>query len=138
MAHFLHHGHQQGSNSGGRPGHRTVRIYTKADPEYSLSIRNGHVILAPNNPNDPYQHWYKDFRYSTEEGFPSFALVNHVIGEAIKHSIGAGHPVLLVPYSPDYLDESVLWAESNDAGKGYRCIRMVNGIRLNFDALHGD
>ncbi|WOL16347.1 ricin B-like lectin R40G2 [Canna indica] len=132
----------QGSDAGGRPAYRTVRIYSKADPNYSLSVRDGHVILAPNNPNDPYQHWYKDLRYSTkvkdEEGFPSFALVNHVTGEAIKHSIGASHPVRLVPYNPDYLDESVLWAESNDTGKGYRCIRMVNNIRLNFDALHGD
>lgn len=44
----------------------------------------------------------------------------------------------LVPYNPDYLDESVLWSESNDTGGGYRCIRMINNIRLNFDALHGD
>lgn len=43
------------------------------------------------------QHWYKDLRYSNEvrdeEGFPSFALVNKVTGEAIKHSIGAKNPV---------------------------------------------
>lgn len=28
-----------------------------------------------------------------EEGFPSFSLINKVTGEAIKHSIGATHPV---------------------------------------------
>lgn len=43
------------------------------------------------------QHWYKDEKYSTrvkdEEGFPCFALVNKATGQAIKHSIGASHPV---------------------------------------------
>ena len=46
--------------------------------------------------------------------------------------------VKLVPYNPEYLDESVLWTESHDVGKGFRCIRMVNNIYLNFDAFHGD
>ena len=36
-------------------------------------------------------------RHSTsikdEEGYPAFALVNKVTGEAIKHSLGQGHPV---------------------------------------------
>ncbi|KAM0953865.1 putative ricin B-like lectin [Dioscorea sansibarensis] len=120
----------------------SVRIYTKADENYSLSIRDGQVVLVPANPRDEYQHWIKDMKYSTrvkdEEGFPAFALVNKVTGEAIKHSIGATQPVRLVPYNPDYLDESVLWAESRDTGGGFRCIRMVNNIRLNFDAFHGD
>ncbi|XP_042422007.1 ricin B-like lectin R40G3 isoform X1 [Zingiber officinale] len=124
------------------PPPRTVKIYTKAEPSFSLSIRNGDVILAPDDPLDDYQHWYKDTRFSSEvtddEGFPSFALVNKVTGQAIKHSIGAKYPVRLIEYNPDYLDESVLWSESNDTGGGFRCIRMVNNSRLNFDAFHGD
>lgn len=44
----------------------------------------------------------------------------------------------LVPYNPDVLDMSVLWSESKDFGDGYRTIRMVNNIRLNMDAFHGD
>ncbi|MCH1923015.1 hypothetical protein L9G15_26750, partial [Shewanella sp. A3A] len=79
-----------------------------------------------------YQHWIKDMRHSNkirdEEGYPAFALVNKVTGEAIKHSTGQGHPVKLVPYNPEYQDESVLWTESKDVGKGFRCIRMVNNI----------
>lgn len=43
------------------------------------------------------QHWFKDEKYSTrvkdQEGFPAFSLVNKATGEAIKHSIGATHPV---------------------------------------------
>jgi hypothetical protein len=88
------------------------------------------------------QHWYKDMRHSTRvkdaEGHPAFALVNRATGLALKHSLGQSHPVKLVPYNPDFLDESVLWTESSDVGKGFRCVRMVNNIHLNFDALHGD
>ncbi|TVU37204.1 hypothetical protein EJB05_10507 [Eragrostis curvula] len=120
----------------------TVRIYSKADDAYSLTVRNGTVCLAPTNPRDEFQHWVKDMRHSTrikdEEGYPAFALVNKVTGEAIKHSLGKSHPVGLVPYNPDYVDESVMWTESRDVGHGFRCIRMVNNIYLNFDAFHGD
>ncbi|GJN33450.1 hypothetical protein PR202_gb22052 [Eleusine coracana subsp. coracana] len=106
----------------------TVRIYCKADDGYSLTLRNGTVCLAPTNPRDDFQHWVKDMRHSTsikdEEGYPAFALVNKVTGEAIKHSLGQSHPVM--------------WTESRDVGDGFRCIRMVNNIYLNFDAFHGD
>lgn len=102
-----------------------------------------------------------------EEGFPCFSLVNKATGEAVKHSVGATQPVSvsfvlqlslfltrhihlakaislcvlqvhLTRYDPDTLDESVLWTESKDMGEGYRTIRMVNNVRLNFDAYHGD
>ncbi|EEE67835.1 hypothetical protein OsJ_25614 [Oryza sativa Japonica Group] len=120
----------------------TVRILCRADEAYSLTVRNGAVCLAPTNPRDDFQHWVKDMRHSTsikdEEGYPAFALVNKATGEAIKHSLGQSHPVRLVPYNPEYLDESVLWTESKDVGHGFRCVRMVNNIYLNFDAFHGD
>ena len=32
-------------------------------------------------------------RIKDEEGYPAFALVNKVTGEAIKHSLGQSHPV---------------------------------------------
>ncbi|CAH9112516.1 unnamed protein product [Cuscuta epithymum] len=120
----------------------TVRVFCKAGTNHSLSIRNGKVILAPTDLSDEYQHWIKDEKLSTkvkdEEGLPSFALVNKVTGEAIKHSIGATQPVQLTPYNPSHLDESILWTESKDTGDGYKAIRMVNNIRLNMDAFHGD
>uniref|UniRef100_A0A0E0QCV4 Ricin B lectin domain-containing protein n=1 Tax=Oryza rufipogon TaxID=4529 RepID=A0A0E0QCV4_ORYRU len=126
---------------GGVPVH-TVRVFSAAGEDYCLTVRNGTACLAPKNPRDDYQHWIKDMRHSNkirdEEGYPAFALVNKVTGEAIKHSTGQGHPVKLVPYNPEYQDESVLWTESKDVGKGFRCIRMVNNIYLNFDAFHGD
>jgi hypothetical protein len=46
--------------------------------------------------------------------------------------------VRLAQYDPeDVLDESVLGTESYDVGDGFRCIRMVNSIYLNLDALGG-
>ncbi|XP_020218465.1 ricin B-like lectin R40G3 [Cajanus cajan] len=120
----------------------TVRVFTKAAPNFSLTIRRGEVILAPSDPTNHYQHWYKDEKYSTrvkdEEGCPAFSLINKATGEALKHSIGATRPVRLIPYKSDYLDESILWTESRDLGDGHRTIRMVNNIRLNVDAFHGD
>ncbi|OVA03905.1 Ricin B lectin domain [Macleaya cordata] len=131
-----HHSHEGGSELFNRP---TVRVFCKAETDYSLTIRDGQVILARYNPHD---HWIKDERYSItvkdEEGFPSFALVNKGTGQAIKHSIGATHPVQLRHYNSNELDESVLWSESRDLGDGFRTIRMVNNIRLNLDAFHGD
>ncbi|RCV44990.1 hypothetical protein SEVIR_9G421700v4 [Setaria viridis] len=145
---FGHHGHHgqnppaPGGHHGGGAHQPTFKIFCKADEGYCLTVRDGNVVLAPANPRDEHQHWYKDMRFSSqvkdEEGNPAFALVNQATGLAIKHSLGQSHPVKLVPFNPEYQDESVLWTESGDVGKGFRCIRMVNNIRLNFDALHGD
>lgn len=141
----FHHSHEknrmkEGSGSvGNKP---SVKVYCKAGTGYSLTIQGGKVVLTRSDPNDEFQHWVKDEKYSTRvkdaEGFPCFALVNKATGQAIKHSIGASHPVQLCPYDPDILDESVLWTESRDTGDGYRAVRMVNNIRLNLDAFHGD
>ncbi|KAJ7976346.1 Ricin B, lectin domain containing protein [Quillaja saponaria] len=135
---FVHHEtHKVSSELLNRP---TVKIFSKAEPNYSLTIWDGKVVLAISNPRDEFQHWYKDEKYSTrvkdEEGCPCFSLVNKATGLAIKHSIGATHPVRLIPYNPDYLDESVLWTESKDLGDGFRAVRMVNNVHLNVDAFH--
>jgi len=138
---FLHHQTPQNPTSDlyNKP---TYKIFSKAEPNFSLTNRDGHVILTPSDPSDEFQHWYKDEKYSTrvkdEEGFPCFALVNKATGQAIKHSIGASHPVQLIPYNADALDESILWTQGKDLGDGFRTVRMVNNIRLNVDAFHGD
>ncbi|XP_074350417.1 ricin B-like lectin R40G2 isoform X2 [Apium graveolens] len=117
----------------------SVRVCTKAEANCSLAVRHGKVILARADPSDPSQHWVKDEKYSTEvkdqNGFPSFSLVNKATGQIMKHSVGATHPVQLIPYSPDKLDESVLWTLGADMGDGYRSMRMVNNTRLNLDAF---
>ncbi|WCJ43668.1 Ricin B-like lectin EULS3 [Euphorbia peplus] len=120
----------------------TFKVYCKAEPNFRLTIRQGTVVLAPDDPSDEFQNWYKDEKYSTrvkdEEGCPCFALVNKASGQAVKHSIGASHPVELISYNPDVLDQSILWTESKDLGDAYRAVRMVNNVRLNLDAFHGD
>ncbi|XP_038990717.1 ricin B-like lectin R40C1 [Hibiscus syriacus] len=119
-----------------------MKVYCKANPSYNLTIRHGKVILAPSNPNDEFQLWYKDETFSStvkdESGFPGFSLVNKATGEAIKHAIGATHPVQLVPYKPGVLDESLLWSASNEVSDGYKAMRMVNNISLNLDAYIGN
>ncbi|KAL3646143.1 hypothetical protein CASFOL_011323 [Castilleja foliolosa] len=134
-----HHSHHKEEDLNNKP---SFKMYTKAEPNYALTIRDGKVVLTRADPSDPLQHWIKDVKFSTrvkdEEGFPSFALVNKATGQAIKHSTGATHPVQLTKHNPNGLDESILWTESNDLGDGYRAIRMVNNIRLNIDALNGD
>ena len=83
----------------------TFKIFCRADEAYCLTIRHEAVVLAPTNPRDEYQHWFKDMRHSNrikdEEGYPAFALVNKVTGEAIKHSQGEGHPVSNRPSHSD-------------------------------------
>ncbi|XP_019434409.1 PREDICTED: tripartite motif-containing protein 66-like [Lupinus angustifolius] len=120
----------------------TFRIFSKAGPDYSLSIRNGDIVLALTNPQDVYQHWYKDQRFSTRvqdsEGSPAFTLINKGTGEAIKHAIGSTQPIRLIHYEPAVLDVEVLWTESRDLGDGYRAIRKVDDVNLNLDAYHGD
>ncbi len=46
--------------------------------------------------------------------------------------------VLLAEYEMGFRDETILWSLSEDMGDGYRCIRMVNKITSNLDALQGD
>ncbi|GJW63853.1 ricin B-like lectin R40G3 [Tanacetum coccineum] len=103
--------HKEDMNNDSEP--IVVRVYTKAKVDYSLTIRDRKVILAPSNPSDPLQQWIKDEKFgkniTDDQGFSSFALVNKATGQAIKHSIGVTYPVQLTDYNPEELDKSVLW-----------------------------
>ncbi|PWA85184.1 Ricin B lectin domain-containing protein [Artemisia annua] len=118
-----------------------VRVYTKAKVDYSLTIRDRKVILAPSNPSDPLQQWIKDEKFGKnikdDEGFSSFALVNKATGQAIKHSIGVTYPVQLTDYNPQKLDKTVLWTTSKRLDDGYRAIRAVDNVHLNLDGFEG-
>ncbi|CAL5047296.1 unnamed protein product [Urochloa decumbens] len=117
----------------------TCRIYCKAGEGFSVTVRDGTVCVAPTDADDVYQHWIQDTRPGSmikdQDGFPAFALVNRVTGDAIRGSEGDG--VKLVPYNPFFLDISVLWTTSWDMGHGFRCIHLVDSTNLNFDAFHG-
>ncbi|KAE8678588.1 nucleoside-triphosphatase-like [Hibiscus syriacus] len=123
-----------------QPEHSSLNYSTPTPPTTNLLLKSiAKLVLVIILRSE--MHWYKDEKFSTrvkdEVGFPSFSLANKATGQVIKHSIGASHPVQLVPYKPD-LDESVLWSESKEVHDGYRAIRMINNIRLNLDAFHGD
>ena len=97
MSWFGHHHHNQPAPPASGPN-QVFKIFCRAaNDNYCLAVRDGAVVLAPANPKDIDQHWYKDMRFSSrvkdEEGMPAFALVNKATGLAIKHSLGQSHPV---------------------------------------------
>nr|GMD82879.1 ricin B-like lectin R40G3 [Ipomoea batatas] len=121
----------------------TYQVYCRADHKYALTIRDNKVILAPSNPSDPRQHWYKEHKFGTQVkdaiGLPSFALVNKATMEAIQHGSRGAQPVQLMKYEPndDGVDHSILWSEAciKDDNGEYKAIRMVNNIGMNMDAF---
>lgn len=44
----------------------------------------------------------------------------------------------LSSFDPNDLDASLLWTEGDDAGGGFRAVRMVSNINLNLDAWGAD
>lgn len=91
----------------------TYRVACIDDINFSMSIKDGKVILAKANPNDDYQHWYKDDKHGSTVkdafGNPAFSLINKVTGQVIKKPLELGQPLLLAPYNASDLDKTVLW-----------------------------
>jgi hypothetical protein len=89
-----------------------------------------------------FQLWIQDAAMSTRvkdsTGSPAFALINKATGQALRHAHEDNEQVLLAEYEMGFRDETILWSQSEDMGDGYRCIRMVNKITSNLDALQGD
>ncbi|XP_031097433.1 ricin B-like lectin R40C1 [Ipomoea triloba] len=133
--HYYHHDQD-------RQGKPTYQVYCRADHKYALTIRDNNVILAPSDPSNPRQHWYKEHKFGTQVkdaiGLPSFALVNKATGEAIQHGVAGAQPVKVVKYeaNDDGVDHSILWSEAciKDDNGEYKAIRMVNNIGMNMDA----
>ncbi|CAL1352892.1 unnamed protein product [Linum trigynum] len=120
----------------------SYKVYCKANPNFHLAIRDGEVVLARADPNDPCQNWFKDDKHSArvkdEQGYPCFSLVNKATGLALKHS-GDTSRVQLVAYNEsDVVDQSVLWSLGRDEGGGFRAMRMASDIHLNVDACRGN
>ncbi|GLJ52787.1 hypothetical protein SUGI_1124380 [Cryptomeria japonica] len=117
----------------------TVKIYCEADPDYYLANLNGHVIMAAANESDPNQQWIMDTSWSVrakdEAGFPAFALINRATGQTLRHGRSESERVTLGPYRLDDLNEAILFTQSGYVGKGYQCIRPVNNIQFNLEAV---
>ncbi|CAL4914192.1 unnamed protein product [Urochloa decumbens] len=119
----------------------TFRIHCRASDDLSLAIIGGETVLTRADANDDRQMWLKDMKYGAgltdEAGSPAFALVNKATGEALKHSFGHSCPVRTIKFYPaGYVDESILWAESNKEhlGGGFRRVHMINNMDFIFDA----
>jgi hypothetical protein len=74
MPSFNHqHTHQPGAASGldlyNKP---SFKVYSKAQPEFHLTIRGGKVILAPSNPSDEFQVW------KTHSSFQLYMISNSI------------------------------------------------------------
>ncbi|CAL1352893.1 unnamed protein product [Linum trigynum] len=119
----------------------TSKVYCKANPDFHLTVRDGKLVLAPSDPSDPCQNWFKDEEHGNngmkdEQGYPCFALVNQATSQAMS---GYTNPVQLVPYNnkPDDVvdDHSVMWSLGRDEGGGYRAMRMAKNIRMNVEAF---
>ncbi|XP_038724506.1 ricin B-like lectin EULS3 [Tripterygium wilfordii] len=115
----------------------TFRIFTLANPNLSMSIRNDKVILATTNPNDPNQEWYKYEKYVQGEMdkmyYKAFALVSKGTSQAIKHTTGHVQHVELVHFNPNYVDNSLLWIKGADFVEGNSpiwSIWMLNNLDL--------
>uniref|UniRef100_A0A0E0CKT0 Ricin B lectin domain-containing protein n=1 Tax=Oryza meridionalis TaxID=40149 RepID=A0A0E0CKT0_9ORYZ len=121
----------------------TKKIVCRANRDLTLAVRDGRVVLSTPNRMDVYQHWILDARYCTmvkdTDGCWPLSFVNKGSGRALKHSLGNGHPARLVPYNPDFMDESIMWSGTKrDWGEGFNCIRMINNINSVLSTVSED
>ncbi|KAG6552737.1 hypothetical protein Mapa_005684 [Marchantia paleacea] len=144
-----HHGHHQNLHMTNRnpagysaqPSGELVSVYSEANPNYRLAVKPDGVVLAFKNRQDPQQQWIKvdmKDKFTDQQGCPGFILINKATGMALKHGTELGDAVTAELWRPNSLDNSILWSQSDDVGKGYTTIRLVTNITLNLDADHGD
>nr|CAB3467785.1 unnamed protein product [Digitaria exilis] len=117
----------------------TFKGFCRADERRCLAVRDGALVLAPADPADEHQQWFKDARLSLwvkdVEGNPVFSLVNKATGLAVQHSLGPNRPVRLIMFEPDDFDESVLWTESSHLRREFGSIRPMHNVRFGLDAI---
>lgn len=137
---------QGGQPTGGAGYHQEpvgelVTLASEANRNYRLTSRDDGVVLAYKNQQDTKQYWTKvDYgeKFVDEEGARAFILVNKATGRALSHGMESGAAVTQEPYISNAIDNSVLWSQGRDLGKGFSAIRVVTNIGLNLDADHGD
>ncbi|KAF3338185.1 hypothetical protein FCM35_KLT17022 [Carex littledalei] len=112
----------------------TVRIFCQLSEDYSLSIRNGKVVLALANPQDPFQHWIKE-----EVDGGGFTLFNKGTAQAMKRSPNISPvnkqviEVLLIsmPFGSDP-DPDAVWIESNEGENTFTAVFSKHGDTQRF------
>ncbi|KAL6638431.1 hypothetical protein ACP70R_023926 [Stipagrostis hirtigluma subsp. patula] len=121
-----------------------VRIFCKSDTSLSVAIRCGQVVLAPNDPNDPTQHWSRDFNsvgrlFDNERQNKAFVLMNNATQQAMAVKPSANSQVSLVPYNCDSIvDLTMVWVEGTvDLGDDFREVKSMKDTSKTLNALNG-
>ncbi|KAL6599901.1 hypothetical protein ACP70R_045552 [Stipagrostis hirtigluma subsp. patula] len=120
-----------------------VRIFCKSDTSLSVAIRGDQVVLAPNDPSDQTQHWYRDFnsvgRLCDVPGPKAFVLINKATEQALVVFPSPTSQVTLVPYDNNCtVDLRMVWAEGAvDLGEGFREVKWMKDTSKTLDALGG-
>lgn len=120
----------------------TCRIFCKTDPSFTLTIKNNQLILAPADPKNESQFWYKKFPNSPVldvDGVRSFILLNKFTDQAIKRATEQNQPLSVVSYNEsEVIDISLFWSEAPDTNDGYTAIRPTGSTNLCFDAQRAE
>ncbi|KAL6841033.1 hypothetical protein ACP4OV_029002 [Aristida adscensionis] len=119
----------------------TMRIFCKMDSSLSVAIRNGVVVLAPNDPKDPTQHWVKDCypvrRLTDEQGQKAFVLMNKAKLQALAVKPSPTSQVSLVGYNGDgTVDLTMVWTEGADVDDGFREVKWIRDTSKTLNALN--
>ncbi|CAM6128942.1 unnamed protein product [Calypogeia fissa] len=130
------------------PAGELVQVYTQANPNYRLTVREDGAVLAFKNSRDLTQQWIKvdvgpgHGEFIDREGQPGFILVNKATGLPLKHGHQANdfvttHRQAFGVNSP--AEGSIIWTLGRkDEGHGFKGMRAVTNITLNLDAEHAD
>ncbi|KAL6638432.1 hypothetical protein ACP70R_023928 [Stipagrostis hirtigluma subsp. patula] len=118
-----------------------VRIFCKSDTSLSVAIRGDQVVLAPNDPRDQTQHWYRDFnsvgRLCDVPGPKAFVLVNKATQQAVSVLPAPTRQVSLVHYDSNCtVDLRMVWAEGAvDLVDGFREVKWMKDTSRTLNAL---
>lgn len=147
-SYYADSGHHSGHPAAGPPPGELVQVYTQANPNYRLTVRQDGAVLAFKNIRDVFQQWIKvdvgpgHGGFIDREGQPGFILVNNGTGVPLKHGdhlneFVSTHRQVFAASNP--LEGSIIWSlGKKDEGLGFRGLRPVTNITLNLDAEHAD
>lgn len=129
-----------------------IRLSCKAGPTFSVTIKDGKLALAPNDPYNKHQQWYKhetSTHANNNEGYSRFLLINEATGQTFKYS-DSSLSVELIDFVSDN-NKSIILTERNlvDGSKFINSIiqtnrtldaiggTAANGIEVGSHAWHG-
>lgn len=130
------------------PRGELVTVYTQANPNYRVTLRQEGAVLTFKNSQDPAQQWIKisvgpgHGEFIDREGQPGFILINKANGLPLKHGNFANEAVTPdrdVYAANSQLKGSLIWTlGAKDEGHGFKGMRSLTNVSLNLEAEHAD